>query len=68
MGHGIAAIHVRMERGKPTVVGIGQTPRGRSFIRASKTLECPTFSSKNFKQEMATAVEEMLAQRLLPLK
>lgn len=66
MGHGIASVHVRRERGRTTVIGFGQTPRGQKFIRATKTLLAPTIGSKDFKSELAAAVEELLAQQVMP--
>lgn len=68
MGNGIASVHVKRERGQPTVIGFGQTGRGQKFIRAIKPLKVTSIGSKSFKHELATAVEEMLAQEALPIE
>lgn len=67
MASGIGTIHVRRIRGHMVVQGDGQTPRGKRFIRATEVLRCKTPSDPDFKKELEAAVEEMLAQRPLPL-
>ena len=66
MASGIRTIHVKLARGKLIVQGDGQTPRGKKFIRATETLSARKMSDPKFKEQLATAVEEMLSQAPLP--
>lgn len=67
MAHGIGTIQVKRERGKLVVQGLGQTPRGKRFIRQTVVLSAPRIGAKEFKTELSTAVSEMMAQAKLPL-
>lgn len=62
MAHGIAEVHVWVRRKKVQVVGFGKTNRGVKFIVANTPLAVTKTGDKRFKSELATAVEEMLAQ------
>lgn len=64
MSKGIASVHVRRQRGRLVVQGQGQTPRGQRFIRDTKELRVQKVSDKDFKTEMATAVDEIFAESL----
>ena len=61
MAKGIAQIHVRPSRGKMTVTGMGQTNRGQRYIKKDEPLEVKQIGDKKFKEELATAVEKLLA-------
>lgn len=67
MAHGIATIHVRTRQKHVHVVGFGKTNRGTKFIAADKELTVTKMASKNFKNEMAAAVAEMLAQQVMDI-
>ncbi len=67
MSHGIGAIQVKRERGVLVVQGLGRTPRGQKYIKATIPIAAPKMSDKNFKSEMTAAVTEMMAQKVLPL-
>lgn len=60
MANGIASIHVRVQRKKLTVFGMGQTNRGQKFIKNHVAIEATRMSDKNFKNELAAAVDEIL--------
>lgn len=62
MSHGIATIHVRRQRKKMTVTGMGQTNRGQKYIKETVELLAPEPSDKNFKKELAAAVFELLGE------
>ena len=62
MTTGIAQIHARVTKGHVIVLGMGQTPRGQRYIKNSETLSATSFEDKNFKAELATAVEKLLPQ------
>lgn len=65
MANGIGQVHVRMQHGKVTVQGMGQTPRGQRYLKSNIPLEAPRLGSKKFKTQLAVAVKEMLAQQEL---
>lgn len=67
MSNGIGTVEVKRSRGKLVVQGLGRTARGTKFIRTTTELKAAKLSDKNFKSEMATAVDQMLAQEALPL-
>jgi hypothetical protein len=67
MPYGFGTIHVKRERGALVVQGDGKTPRGGSYIRATKVLKASQMGSKTFKGDMAIAVDEMLAQTVLDI-
>lgn len=67
MAAGIGTIQVKREHGVLVVQGLGKTPRGQKFIRRTTPLKSKNITSKGFKSEMRTAVEEMLAQSVLPI-
>lgn len=60
MTSGIADIHVKVQRKKLTVMGMGKTNRGQRYIRASKDLAVEKMSDEKFKAELATAVTELI--------
>jgi len=60
MANGIGTVVVRRQRGKLTVQGLGQTPRGQRFIRSAVELDVDQVRDPEFKDEMATAVEKLL--------
>lgn len=60
MANGIASIHVRTQRKRITVTGMGQTNRGTKYIKNSVTLKATKMTDKNFKSELAAAVNELL--------
>lgn len=62
MAAGIGAIHVKKERGVMVVVGRGQTPRGKAYIKKSIPLNAKSPADPKFKSELEQAVEEMLAE------
>lgn len=57
MAIGIHSIQVRRERGKLTVVAIGKTPRGQSYIKHSLGMHASSMRDKEFKDEMSAIVE-----------
>lgn len=59
MSHHIATVHIRQQRGKLTVVAMGQTPKEQTYIRQSVPLLAHTFAAKDFKSEVAKAVEQL---------
>lgn len=61
MAKGIDQIHARVRKGKVIVTGMGRTPRGQRFIKSEVNLEAKNMRDKNFKAELATAVEELLS-------
>ena len=67
MASGIGTIHVRRAHGNLIVQGDSKTPRGKRFIRATKSLKSKTPKDPQFKKELEDAVEELLAQAPLPL-
>lgn len=67
MANGIGTIQVKRERGKLVVQGLGRTPRGQKYIKATIPIPAPTMAAKEFKAELTQAVTEMMAQQTLPL-
>lgn len=55
-------IVVKRSRGKLVINAMAQTPRGTQFIKASKELKCEKVTDKDFKDEMAAAVEELIGK------
>lgn len=60
MGKGIASVSVRRKHGHMIVVGHGRTQRGQKYIKSQVELEAKKPSDPNFKDELATAVKEIL--------
>lgn len=60
MAANIGTIHVRRERKRLVVQGMGSTPRGSQFIRDTEKLTATTMAAKDFKPELAAAVNKML--------
>lgn len=60
MGHGIGTVEVKTTRGKVHVFGMGQTNTGQKFIRKNIPLQVSKITDKQFKSELAVAIEEML--------
>lgn len=55
-----ARIEVRKHGNKVSVWATGRTERGQSFIKGTRELKVTSMSDKNFKDEMAQAVKELL--------
>lgn len=60
MGSGVGTVEVRRMRGKIVVNGLGRTPRGQKFIRKTIELDVKSLDDPNFKDQLKTAIEEML--------
>ena len=63
---GIAQIHVKRQRGKLVVQGMGQTPKGQKYIKASEELSVSNIGDKDFKAQMSAAVGKLLAEEGSP--
>ena len=61
MAKGIGQIHVRRQHGLLVVTGFGSTNRGQKFIRQEVPLTVKSPRDPKFKEELATAVEKLLA-------
>lgn len=61
MAKGFAAIHLIGHKGKLTLRGLGQTPRGQGYLKQVFVLEAATPADPKFKGELSTAVEKLLA-------
>lgn len=61
MPNNVGRIDVRKQHGKMTVTSFGQTPRGQTFIRESVTLSATDPTSKKFKDELLSAVDQLLS-------
>lgn len=55
-----ASIIVRRSRDGLVVQATGTTPRGQKFIKGQERLKAKSIRSKEFKSEMAAAVEKLL--------
>lgn len=55
-----ATVEIKMSKGHCTLQALGQTPRGRRYIKGRKTLKAVSMASPEFKAEMTAAVEEIL--------
>lgn len=55
-----ATIIVRKARGGLVVQATGRTGKGQRFIKGSEVLKVKSIADKNFKAEMAAAVEKLL--------
>lgn len=64
MAIGIGAVHVKKERGVMVVVGKGQTPKGKAYIKDRKQLKAKSSKDPNFKAELALAIEEMFTEKV----
>lgn len=62
MGHGIAAIEVKRQRGVMVVNGLGRTPRGQKYIKKSIPIEDTKGDTKKLKAEIARAVKELMPE------
>lgn len=62
MAAGIGQIHVRKMRGKLSVIGMGQTPRGQTYPKRVVELTVKTPGDSKFKNELAHAVEDIINQ------
>lgn len=68
MTSGIGTIHLKVVHGTLVIQGDGRTPRGKRYIKETIPLEAKNPSDPNFKQELANAVDRMLAEQpVLPL-
>lgn len=61
------AIQVKKERGHMVVTSIGRTPRGTKYLKQSIRLSVSSPADPGFKDELARAVTELVAQAELPL-
>lgn len=59
MAHGIATIHVRVQRKGLVVQAQGRTDRGQKYIKEEIALEAKSPADPNFKTELAAAVEKL---------
>lgn len=55
-------IVVKRSRGKLVINAMAQTPRGTQFIKATRELKVKHVSDKGFKEQMASAVEELIGK------
>lgn len=55
------SVHVKRQRGKVHVIGYKQTPRGQKYISGDIELTSKVTDGKIFKDELATAVEQLHA-------
>ena len=60
----INTIHVKKERGKLVVQGIGKTPRGKGYILKTIALDAKTPADPAFKSQLAEAVKQMDTESL----
>jgi len=60
MAAGIGQVHVKNERGVMVVIGKGQTPRGKAYIKKRETLTVKNPSDPKFKDELAAAIMAMI--------
>lgn len=51
-------VEVKRSRGQMVVNALAQTPRGTTFINASKVLKAKSTIDKGFRKELAEAIEE----------
>ena len=58
-----AQIRIMKRRGHMVVQATGLTPKGKTYVKAQKTLLCTSMASPRFKDEMASAVDELLGIR-----
>lgn len=64
MAAGIGQVHVKKERGVLVVVGRGQTPKGKAYIKQRAKLSVKSPLDPAFKGELALAIAKMLPERL----
>lgn len=62
MPAGIGQVHVKKVRDVMVVVGRGQTPRGKAYIKKRTALSVKAPSDPKFKGQLAFAIEEMLEE------
>ncbi len=62
MTSGIAAIHVKRQRGKVCVLGMGQTPRGQRYLAEIAVLSAERIEDLSFKAGLATAIKQIMAE------
>ena len=62
MGMQAGKIVVKRSRGKLVINAMAQTPRGTQFIKATRELKVEHVGEKDFKTEMAKAVEELIGK------
>lgn len=60
MANRIGTIEVRRQRGKLTVQGLGKTNRGQRFIQQTVEIDAKSMADKEFKEQMAAAVKQIL--------
>ena len=57
-----ANLEIRRMRGNLVLIGTARTNRGQRFIKAQVPIGVTRMTSKDFKEKMATAVEEITAE------
>lgn len=63
-----AEVVVRTEHGRVTVLAYGRTGRGVKYIKGTKTLAVPSMADRNFKGQMASAVEELVGSEAVDIQ
>lgn len=66
MAKGIHSVHVRQTRGGLRVVALGQTPRGQTYIQLTLPMSAPRMRSKEFKKELAEAMDQLFPRAGTP--
>jgi hypothetical protein len=54
-----AEIHLKRERGKLVIVGLGQTGRGQKYPKGREVLPDAKMTDKKFKDDMKAAVGKL---------
>lgn len=57
-----ANLEIRRMRGNLVLVGTARTNRGQRFIKAQVPIDAPEMTSKDFKEKMALAIKEIMAE------
>jgi len=66
MAKNITTVHAKEYRGLVRIIGMGKTPTGQSYRRATTVLKAHNLRDPRFKAEARTAVAEMLGESLSP--
>ena len=61
MATGIATIQLKRRKGHPTILAMGKTPRGQSYLKEMRPLKVTSTKDKDFKKELAEAVKDLLS-------
>lgn len=62
MAFGIGTVQVKRDHGTLVVQGLGKTPRGQKFIRATEPLAVKKMSDPDFKANLKTAVARIIQE------